>query len=252
VSEFDTSSYHEFPLTPDRHQLKLLEEMMEGPVFLQRLLSMNGERIQTIEQASAFLDKNWKRLVPYMVSRNAAQSPRAMEQLILRLATEDSDTFRLDFPSSCALTAAQEILFPIPDLSAVTIGNHAALAQARKGMKHAGAFTLVRTDTGYFVGIEFERILPPQANVQRQVAKELLEAFSQGASKHQPPPRKKVSPPHRKTGMSAHAFLTSFNNRVTAHLKQQLAVSRQFSTTRFEDLSGWGVSGGLPSLPKRG
>ena len=245
------SRYYEFVLKPDPRQLELLEDMTEGPVLLQRLLSMNGTRITTLDEASAFLDKHWKRLVPYMFSRNSAQSPRAIEKLILELANEDYDSFRLDFPSGCALTATQEILLPIPGLLAVEVDDRATLEELRQGRKHAGSFTLVRRHAGYAIGIEFERIVLPRSKPRNNAAREFLDVFRQDAAKRQPQPEKRQSPPKRRAGMSAHSFLTSFNNRVTAHLKQQLAVSREFKTTRFADLSGWGVSGGLPSLPRR-
>jgi hypothetical protein len=251
VIEDDILGYYEFALRLDRRQFELLEEMTEGPVLLQRLLSMNGDPITTLDEASAFLDKYWKRLAPYMFSRNSGQSPRAMEQLILKLANEDYDCFQLDFSSSCALTSAHAILLPIPELSAVEVDDRAALEKSRMGRKHSGAFTLVRNHNGYAIGIEFERITPPKPKTHINSAKNILDAFGNRPSKQPLPPRKRQSSPKRKSGMSAHSFLTSFNNRVTAHLKQQLAVSRQFTTTRFADLSGWGVSGGLPSLPKR-
>ena len=224
---------------------------MEGPVFLQRLISMHSERIETIDQSAAFLDKNWKRLVPYMFGRSAGQTPRSMEQLILRLASDNLDAFRLDFAASCALTTLHGVLLPIPGLAAVPVGDNAALNQARNGMKHGGAFTLLRKEGGYAVGIEFNRITLPPPRPSPVVTNPKVHSPPPQPSRRAIPSRPKPQPPQRRVGMSAQDFLASFNNRVTAHLKQQLAVSRQFTTTRFSDLSGWGVSGGLPSLPKR-
>lgn len=251
MNDVNCSSYHEFTLKPDAKQLALLEEMMEGPVFLQRLLAMHGDRIETINQATEFLDKNWKRLVPYMFGRNTTQTPRAMEQLILRLANADLKTFSLDFAAGCALTATQSVLLPIPELSALDVENHASLARARQGMKHRGSFTLLHSYSTYAVGIEFEKITLPQMRIAATAKRTKVHSTRIQSPTKPIPSRLKINAPQRKVGTSAQEFLASFNNRVTAHLKEQLAVSRAFTTTRFGDLSGWGVSGGLPSLPKR-
>ena len=251
LSDVEFNGYHEFALKPDPRQFSLLEAMMEGPVFLQRLIAMSVNQIDTIEHAASFLDKNWKRLVPYMFGRNSGQTPRAMEHLILRLANEPLEEFYLEFPANCTLTASQRVLFPIPNLAAVSVEDNVVLEIARKGTKHSGSFTLLRTQNGYSVGIEFERIaLPPQRSTS-QVIKKKVHSHTSPSQNIAITSHSKPRLQQRRAGMSAQEFLTSFNNRVTAHLKQQLAVSRQFTTTRFTDLSGWGVSGGLPSLPKR-
>lgn len=251
MSDIEDGNYYEFALRPDKRQLELLDTMMEGPTLLQRLLAMHGARIETIDQAAAFLDKNWKRLVPYMFSRSEGQTPNAMEQLILRLASEKLDVFRLDFAASCALTTTQEVLLPIPELAAVGVNDPAGVAQARQGMKHGGAFKLLCYAKEYAVGIEFDRIPLPLPRKSSSVTRPKVHSVHHHETKKAMPSHSKVKQHQKNVGMSAQEFLTSFNNRVTAQLKQELAVSRQFSTTRFADLSGWGVSGGLPSLPKR-
>jgi len=45
-------------------------------------------------------------------------------------------------------------------------------------------------------------------------------------------------------------YLAMFDNAVNAHLMAELRLSQQYSRTRFDQLEGWGVSGGLPSLGK--
>jgi hypothetical protein len=244
----------ELGLNPTDTQAQLLRSMLEGPTVLQRLLALSATPVTSPAQAAAFLDKHWLRLVPYMFQKGHGRSPKAMEDLILLLARGPLDEFRLDFAAQCSFTTGHQVQLPIPGLGPVAVADRVALEIARLGMKHSGGFGLIATATGFEVAIDFEPISAPSRPTAPQVttAKTVANPSVTKPAKHSAPTTKpkQVRPPRAK-GMTARDFLTYFNNKVTAHLQQQLAVSRQFTTTRFADLSGWGVSGGLPSLPRR-
>jgi len=250
-----------FPLKPTSAQAEILKDLFEGPLFVQRLLALTPVPVQTAAAAAAFLDRHWNRLVPYMFSGQGGRSPKAMEALILEMATGDLDEFCLDFPAGCMLTQQHSVRFPVPGLGPVAVRNSGELGSARLHRKHSGSFGLIAAGaSGFAVAIDFERIVRPLTPpivpvVPRGAPRPSVELSRNRASQQHPvrqPPRPQLpqQEPRRK-GMAAETFLRMFNNRVTAHLQDQLRISRQFTTTRFEDLSGWGVSGGLPSLPRR-
>lgn len=243
--------FQEFELHLNSRQQAILESMFEGPLLLQRLLAVSAKPIDSLEAASAFLDKHWQRLAPYMFRKGSSQPPKAMEALILKLSKEPLDVFTIDFPAGCAFTMDQRVLLPVPDLEAVAVAFPALLLAARAGRRHDGSFSLSRVLNGYAVAIDFEPISWPKCMNHAFAPKSGDLPRTRPLPGTQERRQSKPAPPSRRSGMAAQDFLKNFNNRVTAQLKQQLVVSRQFSTTRFADLSGWGVSGGLPSLPRR-
>ena len=243
--------FQEFELHLNAQQQEILDSMFEGPLFLQRLLAISTKPIESIEAASAFLDKHWQRLTPYMFRKGSSQTPKAMEALILKLSREPLDVFTIDFPAGCSLAADQNILLPVPGLDAVAVASPELLLATRTGRRHDGSFSLTRILKGYAVAIDFEPISWPKPTNHASAPKSACLPRKQPLPNTPGRRQSKPATSERRSGMAAQDFLKSFNNRVTAELKQQLAASRQFSTTRFADLSGWGVSGGLPSLPRR-
>lgn len=246
-----SSIFQEFALHLNARQQEILDSMLEGPLLLQRLLALATTPIETIETASAFLDKHWQRLAPYMFRKGASQTPKAIEALILQLAKKPLNVFSIDFPAGCSLTTDQRVLLPIPELGAVGLSSSELLIAARTGRRHNGSFSLSRVFKGYTVAIDFVPISSPISKKQVAPSKTPNRINIQPPLRLQERRQAKPAQPARRSGMAAQDFLMSFNNRVTTQLKQELAVSRQFTTTRFADLSGWGVSGGLPSLPRR-
>lgn len=239
-------------LEPTGAQAELLNSMFEGPMLLQRLLALNPSPVTTPGEASAFLDKHWPRLMPYMFRRGAGRSLKSMEALILMLATGPQDEFRVDFAAQCSLTSVQQVRLPIPSLGPVAVANPVVLEIARLGMKHSGAFGLIATASGFEVAIDFESIAVQTSAQSTKASPAPQRPRPQPSQFHsQRASAAKPIRPTRAKGMTARDFLAYFESKVTAHLQRELAVSRQFTTTRFDDLSGWGVSGGLPSLPRR-
>lgn len=229
--------YFQSPLRPSPAQLLTLNELLEGPSFLQRLISLAVSPITTLDDASKFLDKNWQRLSTHMFNGARPRSPRQMEQLILEIASSRSRDFALEFASQCSLTVRNEVLLPIPGLAEVELAHPEELRLARTGMRHESAFTLIMTARGYEVGIAFfpNSAMPARSTtVTGRAANQRPQAKSQVAAR-----------------MSAIELVAAFDNRITKLLNEQLKISRSFTTTRFGDLQGRAVSGGLPSLPRR-
>jgi hypothetical protein len=235
-------------------QVEILSNMFEGPLFLKRLISLEASPPATLDAAAAFLDRHWQRLVPFLFRRGAGQTPSSVEHLILHLAEEDCSDFTINFSSHCLFTVDRQVQLPIPGLGLIDVFNRGPIEEALKKYCHTGAFGLLGTGSEYFVLVDFV----PRSQVVSP--NKILPAVSTPPKKskphpHRPAPRPtpRVTPsiPLRRPGMTARDFLNAFDNRVTQFLQQQLAISRQYTTTRFEDLSGWGVSGGLPSLPRR-
>ena len=242
--------HFEFHVCPDKQQFSLLESMLEGPVLLQRLLALSDQPLGSIDDAARFLDKHWQRLVPYMFRKGRGQGPKAVEQLILRMAHESTDRFQIDFNACCSLTNDQRVTFPIPELGPIALARVGDLAAARAGQKHAGDFSLIRTLVGYSVAIRFDKKSPLADKAKTQFITPVPPRNHRPKIVQRTPVRLPARPLPHYSGISAGDFLAAFNNRVTAHLNHQLAVGRNFAGSRFDELSGWGVSGGLCSLGK--
>jgi hypothetical protein len=245
--EFNERVINEFELQPDSRQLAVLEEMLEGPLLLQRLLALEVVLPTTLEEASEFLDRNWKRLAPYMFRAGLTQSPKSTERLILSLARERADAFTLEFTSSCYFMKGRAYV-PITDLGPILLTHSQLLVEALKRHRHTGAFGLCRGISGFSVLVDwvptvtrrgFEPMSPPDA--RRILGSPVDQGTRSGRTRCKT----------RTKGMLASDFLSIFNSRVTEKLRQQLKISRQLGTTQFDALSGRPVSGGLPSLGKR-
>lgn len=244
-----SSSHFSFELSPNSQQQAILDEMLEGPLLLQRLLSFEPAAPSTTDAASAFLDRNWKRLSPYMFRAGGRQSPKAIEELILKIARDYSEVFTLEFQSKCLFTPNQCAIFPIPGVGEIPVAEPNALTAALRGNRHTGGFGLAHFGGVYSVEVDLMPAHRPDAPAPQP--RRPSPATNRAPAKATSSSPGRQSPQASKKGLAASDFLALFNNRVTAHLQQQLKISRQFTTTRFDDLSGWGVSGGLPSLGKR-
>lgn len=245
----------EWVVLPTTQQRDVLEVLVEGPVFIQRLLAMQSVPVDTIEDAGRFLDRNWVRLAPYMFQRGAAKSPRSVERLILEIAQQGGNGFTLSFPSQCAVAIDGTVLLPIPGLGGLRIAEPEEFREAREGMRHSGNFCLTRSNAGFSVGIPLlpiVRPLHPELRAQPFYPDRQATGAGQSAALRR---LKQVARPRKpsrqlgtkRAGMAVTDFLRAFNNRVAAKLRE----SRAYATPRFNDLSGRPVSGGLPSLPRR-
>lgn len=258
------SKYFQSKLRPSLAQQKKLDELLSGPVFLQRLIAISKFSIKTADDASNFLDNNWCRLSPYMFEGTNRRSPKQLEKLILDIALSKSRGFALDFTSQCMLTPRDEVIFPIPGLGEIELAYPAELRIARTNMRHQGCFTLLTIGASYEIGITFLPItsipinksttIQPrnnriresrQSGITNRKTNNVDESIVQ-ATKYFSKIKPQVT-----ARMSASDFLATFNNRVIALLNAQLKISKNFTTTRFGDLEGRAVSGGLPSLPRR-
>lgn len=244
------SMHRELHLRPTDDQLEVLDVLLEGPVFIQRLLAMQPTVIDSLEDAGRFLDKNWIRVAPYMFQPGARKSPRSIESLILDIAQQRQDGFTLSFPSQCAFGIDASVMLPIPDLGGLHLADLESVQRMRQGMRHTGAFSLTRTDEGYFVGVEFFPLVRPlHPATKSRAIPQLASAPKQDFSPEKLLRRSKPAgrSEAKRLGMAVAAFLKAFNNRIAAKLR----ASNAYAGSRFADLSGRPVSGGLPSLPRR-
>lgn len=258
------SEYFQALLHPSPAQRLKLDELLAGPIFLQRLFALSTAPIETLRDASKFLDDNWRRLSPYMFEGSARRSPKQLENLILDISRSKTSSFALDFASQCMLTSRDEVILPIPGLAEINLVYPAELRLARTNMRHEGGFTLITTAVNYEVGITFFPITAVSINTSSAVRPRSAcpTRNCAPAVKYEKPDRHKkiiarpgkqraVVKPQVTARMSVTDFLAAFNNRITAILNAQLKVSQSYTTTRFGDLEGRAVSGGLPSLPRR-
>lgn len=245
----------------DSKQRDTLEELFAGPAFLQRRIMLLSAPITRIEEAEIFLDLNWRRLSSFMFEGSRQRSPKQLTQLILDIATSESEVFALDFPSCCRLTPDNKVLISALDLGPLSLENPDALKSARADRYHLGAFALLMAAEGYEVSIDFfpkstsviksegSRLASIDRMLARNADRMLARDVDRKKADHKAP--KALGKKKKIARMSATDFIAAFDGWVAGLLRAQMEVSRSFSTTRFSELEGRVVSGGLPSLPRR-
>ena len=232
-------------LDPSANQREVLDSIFEGPKTLLHLLRLYPAEICSIEDASRFLDKYIRRLAPLLLKRGNGQGVKQLEELIWNWSQKLPDYVSFTLPARCWISEDQNICLPIPQLEVLAPKNRPALGRLRKGRRFWTDFVLVCDGPNYSIDVEFvtgsmsTEPRPPQSP-QRPPTK---------PSKGQRSNIARAQPHYR--AIPLQEYLNYFDNLVLQKLRQELEVSRQFSTTRFSDLSGWPVSGGLPSLPRR-
>lgn len=241
-------------LLPSVSQRETLDSLFEGPRTLLQLLRMYDGELRTLDEAARFLDRNIRRLAPLMLRRRNGQGVKQLELLILEWAQALPEYVSFLLPDRCWLSDGQDIALPIDNLGLLPPADRDGLSRLQRENRYFTDFALISQGAAYYVDIEFEPI-PPWA---REVSMPAVDTPVRDRPKP-PTARPRPRPPRPPRSRARDEvrtvpfvdLLQYFDNAILDRLRRDLEVSRQFSTTRFAELSGRAVSGGLPSLPKR-
>ena len=221
-------------LRPNSRQRMQLESLFAGPVLVAQLLRAGAVSIQSPQDASMFLLRNRNALEPYLWSNDREASVEHLKSLVIQWSSRPPEDLELSFESDCSISVEQQVFLPIPRLGLLEVANASHLAQLRIGSRYVPGFGLFRSQQHFSVNLVFWRHHPRKAQTPVKGAQ-----------------NKQVQQRVEHAVLSVAAFLTMFDNRVNQQLMHELRVSQQHSTTKFHELEGRPVQGGLPSLGKR-
>lgn len=227
-------------LLPAKRQGDILGALFAGPILVAKLLRAEPKPIKWPDEASLFLLKHRLALEPYLFTQNRSQAIDLLTSLVLQWSNDPPEEFEIAFSNECSISKDQQIFLPIERLGLLTISRPEHLQSARKGAKYETAFTLLYSEGRYYVSISLKRSHPLP-----------LSRITHTASHANNQQQRSSSKIKRRASFQFSNFLALFNNRVAQHYANELKISKQLSTVKFDSLSGRAVQGGLPSLGKR-
>lgn len=226
-------------------QMTAITRMFEAPRALARLLKAHVGKISTSAEASLFLLKNRKQLDGFIDSHARTESVDLLTELLIQWSNNPPEVIGIDFSEDCSISASQEIYLPIEGFRCLAVAEPANLAKKRIGSQYGGLFTLFEHDKGFSVSFN----LCHRIEVKSMPLK--------------PPPGMKLKdwrPPEiRLVPGQPLPYINRMRRVKPEHRPRQRVLYTGFAQSfgggglrsmNWVGLSGWGVSGGLPSLGK--
>jgi len=225
-------------LKPTASQLVRLAEIFAAPRVLAALLSHYSGKITSVADASVFLLRNRKALDGYINPRARIDTVDVLTRLLLHWAAAPPQSIGIDFDSG-EISRKQAICFPVEGLRAVAVVHPKILAEVREGFKARGPFTLFEDAGAYYAAF----VLAPQSYIGK--------SDRSTPSERKPPTRPIPEIKLRPGDPLPHIVRDDDSTRERVLYSRSSVFPGGLRNMNWDALSGWAVSGGLPSLGRR-
>lgn len=230
-------------LLPSKSQQARLTEIFAAPKVVAGLLKQYPRQLTCPSDASMFLLQNKKALDGYISPQARNGTIDLLTELLLHWSAEPPEAIGINF-QHVGISPAQEMSLPVHGLRAVPIVHPSGLAEVTQGFVPQGPFTLFEEGRSYYLTFTLAR----ETTARRHGA--------DGVKQRQRPPReRRVTPEIRLRPGDPLPYIVGL--RQEAPRSDRVLYSRSgvfprgLKTMNWAGLSGWAVSGGLPSLGRR-
>lgn len=201
------------------------------------MLQRYSKIILTPTDASIFLLKNRKELDGYISSTARDRSVDLLTELLIQWSGSPPESIAIDF-ENLSLTPDNKIHFPWSGFQEIRIADPMQLLRQRKGRRFTSPFTLFQEGKIFYVAFTLK---PKIANKNRtHISSNTIRiAHQNGYSTYKSRTQKSFAHPPKEPKQKI--LFSKYGN----------LFSGGFRSMNWDGLSGWGVSGGLPSLGKK-
>lgn len=227
-------------LLPSMSQQVRLTEIFAAPKVLAALLKQYPRQLTSSSDASLFLLENKKALDGYINPLARKGTIDLLTELLLQWSAEPPEAIGINF-TDVGISPAQEMSLPVHGLRQVPIVHPSGLAEVRQGFIAQGPFTLFEEGRSYYLTFTLARIATG-SNGRADRAEQ----------RKRPRREDRVIPQIRLRPGDPLPYIVGV--RQDAPRRERVLYSRSgvfprgLKTMNWAGLSGWGVSGGLPSL----
>lgn len=223
--------------------LAALTKMFETPRALAALLRAHTSKIATAADASLFLLMHRKQLDGFIDGRERHGAVDQLTELLIQWSNTPPEIIGIDFSEDCSISANQEIYLPIDGLRLLATSDPADLARQRQGAHYGQTFTLFERGRGFAVSFTLSRrVQVPTASLRPPPGTSL---------KDWRPPEIRLAPGQPRPHIVAKpAAMPQRNKTRVLYTGFAQSFGAPMRSMNWRGISGWGVSGGLPSLGK--
>lgn len=227
-------------LVLNEKQMVRLKALFSAPNALVSLLRAYPQRLVTPSDASVFLLSNRKELDTYINPDARGRAVDLLTELLLQWSGSPPDSIGIDF-DDVSLTPDQKVYLPFEGYRGVEVADPLQLMKQRKGRLFKAPFTLFEEGKHFFVAFTLEPKL---------VSKQPVPTVKQKARDTRPR-EIQLKPGQPLPYISGMRHELREPRQRVLFSKYSGVFSGGLKTMNWGSLSGWGVSGGLPSLGKR-
>ncbi len=220
-----------FELALNGKQKDTISGIFSAPEFLLDLIKSEKPNIRSKMEASIFLLKNKKKVDLYISQNNREASIDLLTELLIEWSKSPPESVSIDFTENCSISKNNE--FFVSYLGFLLPKKTQSVSDALSLGKYRKEFCLVKKKDLYFLEVDFDNSVK---NVRKvEVA-----------------PKTTKNPSNKNKGsIGINVYVEMFDKAVEKYLKAELKIAQQYTKTNFDELKGWHVQGGLPSLGKK-
>ena len=232
-----------FALSLDKKQASRVSKVFSAPESLLEIIKQQKPSIENKLHASFFLLKNKAFLDKYIAPENRESAINLLTSLLIDWSKEAPEFVSIAFAKNCSMSLKNN-RFYVSYLGELTSTEPTAIAKALALGRYQNNFFVSKKDGSFFLDIDFELHEPKEK--ENPILKSNKPALPIApCSKNQNKTRKKP------VAISADTIIKAFDRKLDQYLKDEWKLALGYKRANFDDLKGWHVQGGAPSLGKK-